>query len=477
MMRTLRASMLALASLASRYRRVFAHAWRHRHDSDPRPYLAYEAQFLPAALSLQESPVSPAPRKVMWALMLIAVLAVLWAVFGKIDVVATAHGKIVPNARTKVIQPLEAGSVASIQVRDGQTVKQGDVLIVLDATVADAEYARINHELRAAQLQAARSRALLSAIETGRPPQLIASAELDAATLTEAQRLLEGQFAEFQSKSARLSADLVRREVELQSARESLHKVERTLPIARQRAADFKALLDKQFISTHLYLDREQAVIEQEADQSILRSRQQEALAAIKEVRQQQQALVAEVRRTALDSLNEATQKVAAFDQERVKAQSRAGLMTLTAPVDGTVQQLAVHTIGGVVTSAQPLMVIVPHDDAMEIEAFLENKDVGFVSPDQEAEVKVETFPYTKYGSLPARIAHVSGDAISDDKRGLIYAVRAKLAKTNIQLENRAVNLTAGMAVTVEIKTGKRRVIEYFLSPLMQYGTESLRER
>ncbi len=124
MMRTLRASMLALASLASRYRRVFAHAWQHRHDSDPRPYLAYEAQFLPAALSLQESPVSPAPRKVMWALMLIAVLAVLWAVFGKIDVVATAHGKIVPNARTKVIQLLEAGSVASIQVRDGQTVKQ-----------------------------------------------------------------------------------------------------------------------------------------------------------------------------------------------------------------------------------------------------------------------------------------------------------------------------------------------------------------
>ena len=477
MMRTLRASMLALASLASRYRRVFAYAWQHRHDRDPRPYLTYEAQFLPAALSLQESPVSPAPRRVMWVLILIAVLAVVWAVFGKIDVVATAHGKIVPNARTKVIQPLEAGSVASIQVRDGQTVKQGDVLIVLDATVADAEHTRITHELTAAQLQVARSRALLASIETGRPPKLIALPDVEAGALNEAQRLLEGQFAEFQSKSARLSTDVTKREAELQSVRESLHKVARTLPIARQRAADFKVLLDKQFISTHLYLEREQAVIEQEADQSILRSRQQEALAAIKEVRDQKQALVAEVRRTALDSLNEATQKAASFDQERVKAQSRAGLMTLTAPVDGTVQQLAVHTIGGVVTSAQPLMVIVPHDDAMEIEAFLENKDVGFVSPDQEAEVKVETFPYTKYGTIPARIAHVSGDAISDDKRGLIYAVRAKLAKTNIQLENRAVNLTAGMAVTVEIKTGKRRVIEYFLSPLMQYGTESLRER
>lgn len=477
MMRTLRASLLALAGLGSRYRRVFAQAWRHRHARDPRAYRDYEAQFLPAALSLQESPLSPAPRIVMWVLILIAVLAVVWAVFGRIDVVATAHGKIVPNARTKVIQPLEAGSIASIQVRDGQAVKQGDVLIVLDATVADAEHTRITHELTAAQLQAARSRALLASIETGRPPKLIAVPDVDPVALNEAQRLLAGQFAEFLSKSARLSAEVSKREAELQSVRESLHKVERTLPLARQRAADFKALLDKQFVSTHLYLEREQTVIEQEADQSILRSRQQEALAAVKEAREQQQALVAEVRRTALDSLNEATQKVASSDQERVKAQSRAGLMTLTAPVDGTVQQLAVHTIGGVVTSAQPLMVIVPHDDAVEIEAFLENKDVGFVSPDQEAEVKIETFPYTKYGTILARIAHVSGDAISDDKRGLIYAVRAKLAKTTIQLENRAVNLTAGMAVTVEIKTGKRRVIEYFLSPLMQYGTESLRER
>ena len=476
-MGALREWIWTLLSLARRYGRVFARAWRHRHAEAPRQYLPYEAQFLPAALSLQESPVSPAPRRVMWVLILIAVVAVCWAVFGKIDVVATAYGKIVPDARTKLIQPLESGSIESIHVRDGQAVKAGDVLIVLDATVADAEHARLRHELSSARLQAARSRSLITAIDTGRLPRLIALPELDKSALDEAQQLLEGQFTEFQSKAARLSADLARREAELQSVRESLQKVERTLPIARQRAADFKVLLDKQFISTHLYLEREQAVIEQEADQSILRSRQQEALAALKEVRQQQQALVAEARRIALDSLTDVTQKAASLDQERVKAQSRAGLMTLTAPVDGTVQQLAVHTVGGVVSSAQLLMVIVPHDDALEIEAFLENKDVGFVSPNQVAEVKVETFPYTKYGTIPARIAHVSGDAINDDKRGLIYVVRAKLATTSIQLENRAVNLSAGMAVTVEIKTGTRRVIEYFLSPLLQYGKESLRER
>lgn len=144
---------------------------------------------------------------------------------------------------------------------------------------------------------------------------------------------------------------------------------------------------------------------------------------------------------------------------------------------DGTVQQLAVRTVGGVVTPAQALMVIVPRDDALEVEAFLENKDIGFVNAGQQAEVKVETFPFTKYGTIPASLTHVSTDAINDEKRGLVYSARARLQRATMQVEDKTVNLSAGMAVTVEIKTGKRRVIEYFLSPLLQYGNESLRER
>ncbi|HNJ87573.1 MAG TPA: HlyD family efflux transporter periplasmic adaptor subunit, partial [Agitococcus sp.] len=131
----------------------------------------------------------------------------------------------------------------------------------------------------------------------------------------------------------------------------------------------------------------------------------------------------------------------------------------------------------GVVTEAQPLMVIVPKDDAVEVEAFLENQDIGFVNEDQEAEVKVQTFPYTKYGTIHAVVTSVSDDAINDEKMGLVYAVRAKLEKSTMQLENKVVNLSAGMAVTVEIKTGKRRVIEYFLKPFLEYKSESLKER
>lgn len=151
--------------------------------------------------------------------------------------------------------------------------------------------------------------------------------------------------------------------------------------------------------------------------------------------------------------------------------------MKLAAPVDGTVQQLAVHTVGGVVTPAQALMIVVPRDDPLEIEAFIENKDIGFVHPGQTAQVKVETFPYTKHGTVPAKVVHVSTDAIQDEKRGLVFAARLALGRSTIPVNGSPVNLSPGMAVTAEIQTDRRRVIEYFLSPLLQYATESFRER
>jgi len=129
------------------------------------------------------------------------------------------------------------------------------------------------------------------------------------------------------------------------------------------------------------------------------------------------------------------------------------------------------------VTPAQALMIVVPREDPLEIEAFIENKDIGFVRPGQPAEVKVETFPYTKHGTVPAKVVHVSTDAIQDEKRGLVFAARLALGRSTIRVNDSAVNLSPGMAVTAEIQTDRRRVIEYFLSPLLQYATESFRER
>ena len=151
--------------------------------------------------------------------------------------------------------------------------------------------------------------------------------------------------------------------------------------------------------------------------------------------------------------------------------------MTLTAPVTGTVQQLAIHTVGGVVTEAQALMAIVPDDETIEVEVMVENKDIGFVKPGQVAVVKLETFPYTRYGYLEGVVDHVSYDAVQDEQRGLIFPARVRLNKTHFMIDDTRVNLTSGMSVTAEIKIGKRRVIDYFLSPLREYKDEGLREK
>jgi hemolysin D len=466
----------ATLDLLRRYAAIFGQVWKIRKDLDPPQRLPHEAAFLPAALELQETPVSPAPRIVAWLLMAFALIALLWAGFGHIDVVAVAQGKIVPNAGSKLIQPIETATVKAIHVIDGQAVKAGQMLVELDATMARADSTR-----SASDLAAARSRALLAALASGKAPRIEGPADLGAGIGTERiaqeQRVLDGQYGEYQARAQRIDAEIAKREAEHRSTEEIVRKLEQTVPIARSRAEDYKGLVEKNFISRHGYLEKEQVRIEQEADLQTQKSRLREVTAAIAEARGQRQALTAETRRLALDSLNEAEQKGTAHGQELVKSDARGKLMTLTAPVDGTVQQLAVRTVGGVVTPAQALMVIVPKDDALEVEAFLENKDIGFVDAGQEAEVKIETFPFTRYGTIPARLTHVSHDAINDEKRGLIYSARAKLARATVQVEDKTVNLTAGMAVSLEVKTGKRRVIEYFLSPLLQRGSESLRER
>lgn len=467
----------AFGDLIKRYSAAFSLAWQHRADMETVQHLPYEAQFLPAALSLQETPVSPAPRIAMWLLIGFAVLTLTWSIFGHIDVVATAQGKIVPNDRTKTIQPFETATIKAIHVADGQNVKAGDVLIELDATSAQADQDRITGDLAMARLQEARGKAMLEALKTGNPPVLQRPNDINDAQFEEAQRLLSGQYHEYSAKLGRIASEIAMREAELRSTQELVHKLEQTLPIAKQRADDLKEMVDLRYVTRHDYLERKQINIEQQADLANQRSRLNEIKAAIHEANGQSAAMTAETRRMSLDSITEGQQKAATQAQELKKAETHSRLMQLIAPVSGTVQELAVHTVGGVVTPAQPVMLIVPQDNPLEVEAFIENKDIGFVKANQEAEVKVETFQYTKYGTIHSKVISVSHDATNDEKKGLIYSTRVKMDRATINVDGTEVNLSPGMAVSVEIKTGKRRVIEYFLNPLLQYKHESLTER
>ena len=438
---------------------------------------------MPAALALQDAPPPAAPRWTLRLLVALVLLALLWSVLGHVDVVATAQGKIVPNDRTKTIQPLETATVRRIAVSDGQEVKAGQVLLELDATLAQADKERLQGEWEAATLQVTRARALLRALDgesqvpKAQQPTMEHPEGVDRQRWSQARQLLAGQVAEHAARQRQLQAEVTRRQAELRSTQELVRKLEQTVPIAQQRARDFERLVAQDYVSRHGYLEREQVRLEQEADLATQRSRLQEIGAALEEARAQLASLGAETRRAALADISDGQQKADALEQELRKADSREKLTTLTSPVDGTVQQLAVHTVGGVVTAAQPLMIVVPRDHPLEVEAFLENKDIGFVKAGQEAEVKVETFPYTKYGTVPATVTLVSHDAIPDERRGLIYAVRVKMARGSMRVDGAEVPLTPGMAVTAEVKTGRRRLIEFFLTPLLQHTSESLRER
>ena len=434
---------------------------------------ALEREFLPAALEIIETPAPALPRAVLWAIVAALGFAIAWASIGMVDMVAVAPGKIIAADKTKVIQPSEVGLVKRILVADGQMVKAGDVLIELDAaaTATAADTARQNEALLAARLEAARYDAL------ARNGQMKTPSGAPKALVESESRAMLSQAQEHRAKLAELDAEITRRTAERDAVKQLAEKLAQTLPIAQRRAEDYKNLLDQKFVSQHGYLEREQARIENERDLGFQRARVEQLAAAVEETRRRRESLLAEFERSAVNAKVDADKRAAILEQELVKAQTRQRQQTLAAPVDGIVQQLAVHTVGGVVTPAQTLMVITPREYQAEVEALLENRDVGFVKPGQHVEVKVDTFPFTRYGTIPGVVSFVSSDAIQDDKRGLVFQARVRLDKPFIRVDERDVSLTPGMAVTAEIATARRRIIDFFLDPIRRTTGEALIER
>jgi hemolysin D len=453
---------------------------------------ADELAFLPAALEIVESPPSPIGRAIGGTIMLLFVLAIAWACLGEIDIVASAQGKIVPTGRIKVIQPLEIAVVRAIHVRDGQTVKAGQVLIELDPTINAAEASRLKSELVAAEVNVARLKAALAESDTF-PPVAGASPELVATQ----RNFLASQIGEYRAKLGSLSRQAEQKEAEAAIAAALVSKLEAIIPVLRQRFEIRRTLANAEIGSKLQYLEMLQALTEQEQELAVQKSRLLAAQAAARTLTDSQKQVTAEYQRTVLDELSKFEPKATSLEQELVKAEQRTKLQLLTAPVDGVVQQLAIHTAGGVVTPAQALLVVVPTDSHLEVEAMIPNRDIGFIEPGQAAEIKVDTFSFTKYGLIPGRVIGISQDAISRNKaerpgektqgteasssepsgQELIYSARVALDRTEIQIENKVVSLAPGMAVTVEIKTGSRTVLSYLLSPLLRFKQESLRER
>lgn len=469
--------------LLGRYKAIFKAAWKHRHELAGPRRLSDEAAFLPAALSLQDTPVHPAPRRLAYALIALFLIALTWSIFGQIDIVAVAPGKIIVSERTKIIQPLEVSVVKRVLVRDGDHVEAGQPLVELDPTTANADKTSIDEQLKSVQSEVQRTRALLQALNgsstTSRAPELGKTipagwTEVDTAA-TQAQ--LSDEWSDITAKLAKAASEINRRQAEIATVREMVAKLETTVPIAKQREADFHQLANQGFMSSHANQDRTRERIELERDLATQRARLAEANATLRESENTRSAYIAETKHSLRTREAAAELKRQQGTQDLAKAGQRERLTTLKAPVAGTVQQLVTHTEGGVVTEAQPLMVIVPDGAEVTAEVTLDNKDIGFVSPRQEASIKLETFPYTRYGTVNATVKTVTADAVNDEKRGAIFPVTLSLGATTIDVDGRPIKLSPGMNLTAEIKTGKRRVIEFLLSPVQRATSESMRER
>lgn len=425
-------------------------------------------EFLPEAMEIEETPPSPFGRILLWAIVLLIVVAFLWSYFGKVDEEVVARGKVIPDGMVKVIQPRDTGVIRAIHVEEGQRVKEGDLLIELDPTITQAEVESTGKTLMINRYDIARLKAEL------RGEEVWASGKDHNKLLLLQRDLKQAREAEHKAKVASLELVVSQKKTALQSAEESILKLEKTVELVSKQEDALRQLAEKGYASMMEHLQRQKELVRTEKELDEQRKLAEQIQDSLKEAERNLEALKKERERSILGEILEKERAISVLEGEFTKASRRSQLERLYSPVNGTVHGLATHTIGGVVTSAQPIITIVPEGTPLIVEAMALNQDIGFIQVGQKADLKLDTFPFQKYGTIEAELSYVSPDAQEDQKIGLVYKVKLKPKRFTIWVRGKDVPIVPGMAVTVEIKTGERRVIEFFISPFIKYVDESL---
>ena len=431
-------------------------------------------QFSSAALAAMAQPPSYVTRMASLAICAMVGIALVFSYLAQMDVVVTAQGKVIPAGKSKVVQPLEAGVVRAIAVRDGQVVKAGEVLLELDVTSSGADRDRIQRELWEAKAEVLRATAQL----TGRG-QFTAATGMPTEIAVNQLAVLQSRMAEQHAKLAALDADLSKRKADAAAINSGLTQQRVSVPLMQQKYNMREELARTGHVAQTGVIESKMELINAEKDLAVQSNRLQESQAGYVAAQEQRAQAVAEFRAKASGELLEATKKRDAAEQEFIKVSQRLALQTLRSPIDGVVQQLAVTTVGGVVTAAQPLMTIVPADTPLELEAQVMNRDIGHVRVGQRVINKVETFDFTRYGYIEGEVLWVGTDAVQDQKLGPVFPVRIKLdnTETPTSVNGQTGLIKAGMSVTADIRTDQRRLIDYLLAPMLRYKQEALRER
>jgi hemolysin D len=434
-----------------------------------------DSRFLPAALEVIERPVSPTGRITAWVLLIGLVATLAWLILGKVDIVASAQGQIMPTDDVKLIQAANTGIVRRIYVHDGDVVKKGQPLVDLDPTVSTAEQAQAEKALLSAQLDVARNQAIADAL-AGRGMRFIPPAGTPADQADTQRRLIAAQVAETRAATAGMAAARASSMSDVQAATDQIQTFDKTVPVLDRELDAMHGLETKGYAPGLKLMEMERQRHSEVGQRDVAVAQQAKGMSDARKFGDQLNQTLEQARQTALDALAKAQSEAMLREEELTKARQKSHLQRLTAPVDGTVQQLAVHTLGGVVEAVRPLMVVVPYG-ALVVEAKVLNKDAGFVHRGQDVAVKLEAFPFTRYGTVPGRIESVSTDSVDDKKFGPVYMARVVLLQSTIDRGDRVVPLGPGMTATADIRTGRRSIMSYLLSPIDRARLEAGRER
>ena len=436
--------------------------------------------FLPPVRAITATPAPRPPRILALALCAACFAAGLWLWWGQLDMVAIAPGHVVPLGQRKVVQAAEMAVVQSIRVTEGQHVVAKQILLQLDPTALLAERARLADQRGVLAVDRLRLNALLTTtgtIEREDPSafQRLA-AQLGGARVAASTARLAQERAEYQAVLAALDQDRRQQRAERRAAEARRAQLAATLPLVTEEAQAHRVLLARGTVPRLQWLQFERARLTAEQELAT----QSETVAALvageAALVARRQAAAAQFEARWLADLADTQARLAGVEEDLAKVAHRIELATLRAPVAGYVQQLAVHTVGGVVAPAQPLMVIVPDAAPLAVEALIDNRDIGFVHPGQRVAIKVETYHFTRYGLLTGWVREISQDAVMDAEHGQRYLAQIALTQRVLAVNGQRLPLTAGMAVTAELAIGRRRILDYLLSPLRRYQHDGARE-
>jgi membrane fusion protein, hemolysin D len=469
----------------------------------PRPLRAEDREFLPGAIEIVDTPPSPIAVSMIWLICIVFAAAIGWAYFGKVNIYAVARGKVQITGRSKVVQPIEPGKVSAVLVKNGTAVEKGDSLVRLDATDTSADEKRLTEAVIASEAEIARRKAAIEAanLNNDTPPQIEFNADTSEFVRSRERNVLAADLAHLNASLQTLNAQSAQQLAAEHRFRESIAEREKLLALSSERVRMRKDLKDLGAGSRALIIDAESQyeseLTSQVADQGQLNETIANIAVTKRKIAEATSQFIAEQNQ----KLAEAERKADQQRQDLIKARSKNEQMLIVAPVSGIVEQLAVTTVGQVVGSGQVLMTIVPRDAPLEVHALLANQDIGFVHAGDPAVIKVDSFPFTRYGTLQGRVINIASDAVdareatnlSDASAAvkpqnaassqvtsnpvLVFPVIVALASHAININGQDVQLMPGMTVTVEIETGTRRIIDYVLSPLREMVGTAAHER